>query len=284
MVELLYQPSLRSKLGVLLASARMRLITISRYRGQLALDLVMPIVFAAMPILLGRATGGAAAADNFLRNTGTANYVAYMLIGSSAFTIVTYAFWHTGYWVRWEQETGTLEAIYLAPTNKLWLVAGVALYSMLRSLISATAAYLIGSAIFHVNPFQGELLIAVAFVVSGLVPLLGVSFLFGALILKLKQANALVNLMQWGVTLLMGVFFPVAVFPPMARVLAWLFPPTWMVNGVRSALLGVGFFFGRWYRDMAVLWAFLLIAPLLGAWVFARVERNIRRNAGMGEY
>jgi len=262
----------------------MRLITISRYRGQLALDLVMPIVFAAMPILLGRATGGAAAADNFLRNTGTANYVAYMLIGSSAFTIVTYAFWHTGYWVRWEQETGTLEAIYLAPTNKLWLVAGVALYSMLRSLISATAAYLIGSAIFHVNPFQGELLIAVAFVVSGLVPLLGVSFLFGALILKLKQANALVNLMQWGVTLLMGVFFPVAVFPPMARVLAWLFPPTWMVNGVRSALLGVGFFFGRWYRDMAVLWAFMLIAPLLGAWVFARVERNIRRNAGMGEY
>src|SRR3990170_4024036 len=230
MVELLYQPSLRSKLGVLLASARMRLITISRYRGQLALDLVMPIVFAAMPILLGRATGGAAAADNFLRNTGTANYVAYMLIGSSAFTIVTYAFWHTGYWVRWEQETGTLEAIYLAPTNKLWLVAG------------------------------------------------------GALILKLKQANAIVNLMQWGVTLLMGVFFPVAVFPPMARVLAWLFPPTWMVNGVRSALLGVGFFFGRWYRDMAVLWAFMLIAPLLGAWVFARVERNIRRNAGMGEY
>ena len=69
-----------------------------------------------MPILLGRASAGAKQpGQSSFKNTGTSNYVAYMLIGSSVFTMVTFAFWHVAYWLRWEQEAGTLEALYLAP-------------------------------------------------------------------------------------------------------------------------------------------------------------------------
>jgi hypothetical protein len=35
---------------------------------------------------------------------------------------------------------------------------------------------------------------------------------------------------------------------------------------------------------MAVLWAFMLAAPLFGYWVFTRVESNVKRNEGMGEF
>lgn len=278
------EASLSSKLSVVLATARMRLLLVTRYKGQLFTEILIPIVFASMPILLGRATAGEAAEANFLANTGTANYIGYMLIGSSTFLIVSFAFWLVAYWLRFEQETGTLEAIYLTPTSRVWNAAGISLYSAVRSLISGSIAYFVGSLIFGVNPFQGELLLALAFVLVGLLPLFGMTLLFGALVVKLKEANALVNLMQWSVSLLMGVFFPVTVFPPLMRALALAFPPTWMVNGVRSALLGVGYFFGEWYRDFAVLWAFLFIAPLLGYWVFTGMERNVRGNAGMGEY
>jgi hypothetical protein len=68
------------------------------------------------------------------------------------------------------------------------------------------------------------------------------------------------------------------------RLVALLFPPTWMTNGVRSSLLGVGFFFGTWYFDLAVLWAFMLFAPLFGLWVFQGVERNLKKNEGMGQF
>jgi hypothetical protein len=57
-----------------------------------------------------------------------------------------------------------------------------------------------------------------------------------------------------------------------------------MTNGVRSALLGVGFFFQEWYLDLAVLWAFMLVAPLLGYWVFTRAEISVRRNEGVGQF
>jgi ABC-2 type transport system permease protein len=271
-------------LSVILASARMRLTTITRYPGQLVMDILVPIVLAAMPILLGRASGGANAEQVFAANTGTTNYVAYLLIGSSVFTIVSYAFWHIAYWLRWEQESGTLETLYLTPTHRIWVAAGTALYSCLRGVFSALAAFLIGSLILRVNPFQGEVLLALAFIVVGLIPLYSLTLLFGAVILKVKEANALVNLMQWGVSFLMGIFFPIAIFPPLLKVLALLFPPTWMTNGVRSALLGVGYFFDTWYLDLAVLWAFLLVTPFLGYWIFSRTENSVRRNEGMGQF
>lgn len=65
-----HNSKIRSNLAVVMASTRMRLLTISRYPGQLLLDIVIPIVFAAMPILLGRATAGANAEKIFAANTG----------------------------------------------------------------------------------------------------------------------------------------------------------------------------------------------------------------------
>lgn len=277
-------PTWRQKLSAMLAETRLRLINISRYPGQLVLEVVIPVIFAAMPMLLGRATAGADVGSVFAQNTGTTNYVAYLLIGSNVFTLVSNALWHIAHWMRFEQETGTLEAVYLTPTSSLTLAAGVALYSMARGLASGFLAYLLGCLVFAVNPFQGNLLLALAFIVVGLLPLYGVILLFGALVLHLKEANALLSLMQWFVSFLMGIFYPVLIFPPLLRLAAWLFPPTWMVNGVRSALLGVGFFFEQWYLDMAVLWVFMLLAPLVGIWVFQGVENGLKRNQGVGQF
>lgn len=276
--------ALTTNFSTLLASTRMRLLNVSRYPGMLIMDIIIPIIMASMPILLGRATAGGQAGAIFEANTGTANYVGYMIIGSSAFAMVSNAFWHIAYWVRWEMETGTLEALYLAPTSRLWVAAGVALYSLIRSLVSALLAYFLGSWILGVDPLQGELLIALAFLLVGAIPLYGFALLFGALVLKLKDANALINVMQWLVSFLMGVFFPIEVFPAVVKVAALLFPPTWITNGVRSALLGVGYFFGEWYFDLAMLWVFLLITPLFGYWIFTHVEHGIRRNEGVGQY
>ena len=277
-------PTLRHKFSAALAETRLRLLNISRYPGQLIMEFIIPIVFAAMPILLGQATAGDDAAANFAANTGTANYVAYLLIGANVFNIVTSAFWHIAYWVRFEQETGTLEAVYITPTSSAVLIAGVSLYSALRSTGTAIVAFLLGSLIFRVNPFQGDIILALLFIFIGLIPLYGIAFIFGALVLKIKESQSVLNLMQWIVSFLMGIFFPVTVLPPLLRLVAQLFPPTWMMNGVRSALLGVGFFLENWYLDMAVLWAFLLFAPLFGMWVFSRTEGNLRSNQGIGQF
>ncbi len=274
----------RRNLLAALAETRLRLLSASRYPGELFIEIIVPTILASMPILLGQAAAGPTAAANFAANTGTTNYVAYLLIGSNVFTLVTRAFWDIAYWLRFEQEIGTLEAVYLTPTSSLTLAGGVALYSAIRGVLTTSLAYLLGCLVFWVNPFQGDILLALTFILVGLIPLYGLAFLFGALVLKVKETNALVGLMQWLVSFLMGIFFPVAVLPPLVRALALAFPPTWMVNGVRSALLGVGFFFETWYLDLAVLGVFLLFVPLFSMQVFRRVEYGLRRNQGVGEF
>jgi ABC-2 type transport system permease protein len=252
----------------------------------------MPILMTALPVFLGRSVAGANASANFQQNTGTANYVAYLIIGSNVFMIVTVALWNIGFWMRREQQTGTLEALYLAPVSRLWIVAGVSLYGTVRSLATTTVAFTLGCLIFGVNPLVGNIGLAFAFLIVGMVPLYGISFLYGALVLpglsartgKVKEASALINLAQWVVNFLMGIYFPITVFPPLLRWLALSFPPTWMTNGVRASLLGVGFFFERWYGDFAILWVFVVITPLLGYWVFLMTERAIRREEGVGQF
>ncbi|MGD2026745.1 MAG: ABC transporter permease [Anaerolineales bacterium] len=268
----------------MLASTKARLLIITRYKGSAMMDILIPIVLAMLPILLGRASGGEEAAKVFAANTGTENYIAYMMIGSSVFTIVSMAFWHIANWLRWEMQSGTIESIYLTPTHRIWIAGGTAIYSMVRSILTAFIAYFIGSWILGADPLQGELLLALGFILVGTIPLYGIMLVFGALILKIKEANAIINLAQWVLNLLMGVFYPIAVLPPLARFAALLFPPTWMTNGVRSAILGVGFFFQEWYLDFAVMWAFLIIAPLVGIWVFRKAENSVRRSEGVGKF
>jgi ABC-2 type transport system permease protein len=282
--HILSSASWTQKFSAALAEAHLRLITASRNPGQLIIEIILPLLMAGLPMLLGRATAGATAADNFQSNTGTSNFVAFLLIGTNVFVIVSQAFANVAYWLRFEQETGTLEAVYLTPTSGPTLIAGVALYSALRNCVTGFVAYVIGCLIFRVNPFQGNLLLALVFIAIGLIPIYAIALLFGALVLKVKECNMLIGVMQWIVGFLMGALFPITVLPAFLRFVALAFPPTWMVNGVRSALLGVGFFFQTWYYDLVVLSAFMIFAPLLGVWVFQRVERGIRHQEGIGQF
>lgn len=274
----------RAARSAALAEARMRLLVLSRYPGQVALDILVPVIFSAMPLLLGRAVAGPASAANFAANTGTADYVPYLLIGSTVFITVNRAFWDLAYWLRYEQETGTLEAVYASPTRPLVLAAGVALYSALRSAVSGVVAYLVGCLAFGVNPFRGDVLLALVFLGVGLVPLYALGLLFASFVLRVQEAARLVMVMQWGASFLMGIFYPVAVFPPLLKAVAMAFPPTWMINGVRSAMLGVGWFFGEWYLDLAVLWVGMLLLPAVGVMVFRGAERRMLRAGGLGGF
>ncbi len=277
-------PTWQSHLSLIWSVAMTQYRLRTRYRGWFLLDTLIPTVMAAVPILLGRATGGLNAAANFEANTGTSNYVIYILIGSNVFAIVSTALWNTGFWLRREAQTGTLEALYLAPTTRFHIVAGIALQGAMRSLVNFALAFTLGCLLFQVNPLQGDILIALAFLLIGVLPMFGLSLLFGALVLKVKEANALISLMQWVVSILMGVYFPITVLPPFLRFVAMLFPPTWVNNGVRASLLGVGYFFDSWYKDLTVLWLFVLIGPLLGMWAFSRVERGMKRSEGVGQF
>ena len=102
--------------------------------------------------------------------------------------------------------------------------------------------------------------------------------------MEVKEAGSLVNLLQWVISLLMGIFFPITILPACLQFVAKVFPPAWMNNDVRSSLLDLSYFLDAWYLDLAVLFAFCLILPMLGMWVFSQAEKHVKRNQGLGTF
>ncbi len=281
------RPGWRASLAVVLAVFLGRMRIIARYRGSLFLEALLPITFAAMPILLGTSIGGSNTASNFnaqVGTTGPKDYMLFMLLGADLFMVVTIMLWVVAFWIRREMESGTLESIYLAPAKRFHVISGVTAYAFFRSLVAFLLALTVGSLILGVNPLQGNLPLMTLFLLLGLFPLWGLSFVFGALIMKLKEANSVVNLLQWVLSFLMGVFFPVTALPLFLQAVALAFPPTWMAQDIRASILGLRFFLGSWYLDLAAMWAFALVMPLLGYGVFTFTEGRLRRREGVGEY
>ena len=90
------RPGWRASVGVIWSVFRARLKIITRYKGAVLLESIIPVIFAGLPILLGSAVAGSeqAAADNFFRYTGTAgqsvaDFRLYMMMGSNTFMVVS---------------------------------------------------------------------------------------------------------------------------------------------------------------------------------------------------
>ena len=69
-MTIVLKPTFGQKLSAALAETRLRLVNVSRYPGQLAMEIIIPIVFASMPMLLGRA-------DRRLRPTRSAGRLSW---------------------------------------------------------------------------------------------------------------------------------------------------------------------------------------------------------------
>lgn len=283
----LARPSLSTVLAVIWETFVGRMKILARYRGSFLLEALLPVTFAAMPILMGTAVAGDQAAENFNKNVGTTGpdgYLLYMLIGADLFMVVTIMLWVVAFWIRREMESGTLEALYLAPAKRLHIVTGVTAYAFARSMVAFTIALVAGGLILQINVFRGDVALMAIFLLLGLLPLWGLSFIFGAIIMKLKEANSVVNLLQWVLSFFMGVFFPIAALPPALQALAYAFPPTWLTQDIRATLLGLDYFLKAWYLDLAVMWVFALAVPLIGYAVFSATEGRLRRREGVGQF
>ena len=286
------RPGPRASAGVVWSVFRARLKIITRYKGAVFLESIIPVIFAGLPILLGSAVanGEKNAAINFSTYTNldhtltAADFRLYMMMGSNTFMVVSLMLWLIGYWVRREQETGTLEALYLAPAKRIYVLAGVTSYTLVRSLLAFLTATLLGSLLFNVNPLNPFFAAAIGFLLLGIPALWGISFFFGALVMRIKEANSVIQLLQWVLAFAMGVYFPVTVFPLLLRWTAMAFPPTLMNEAIRSTLLNITSIYGPWYVVLGLMLTAAWLVPLLGYEFFGWTERRVKRDQGVGQF
>lgn len=172
---------------------------------------------------------------------------------------------------RWE---GTLEYTMMAPIRRGTQLIGSVLYAMAYGLIH-TAAILVLLGIFYRDvQFDIENVGTVAaFVLLGSFSFVGIGMLAAILpLLYVERGPQMAFVIQSVLLLVSGVYYSVTILPEWMQVLSAFSPATYVLDGVRAALLD-GVPLSDLWHDVWPLIVFGIVLIPLGMWGFSRAER-----------
>lgn len=213
--------------------------------------------------------GGAGVDTRFL--------VLYLVVGALVWRYLSLIF----YWItdivgleRWE---GTIEYTLMAPIHRLTHMAGQTLFSIVYSLASTGLVLVAATLAFRLDLTRANLPGAVVVMLAGSLSFIGIGIVGSILPLLFPERGAQMTHVIIAVLLLIsGVYYPVDVLPPALQALAVLSPATYVLQGVRAALLenaGMATLMGSIVPALVIG----VIAIPLGLQAFAAAERYAKR-------
>ncbi len=205
--------------------------------------------------------------------------MSFILLGAVLSDFVAAVFWGMGFSLKEEMDAGVLESNWLAPVPRLLLVgrtvASLALTTLTSAVMLLLAWFLFG---FRIT---GNALVALVPLVPTLVALYGFGFAFAAVVLLLREANTLIDVSSYLVTLLSGSQFPIGVLPRFLVPLSLALPLTYGYDALRGVLLGTRTILPLRY-EIALLLAAMVLLTALGYGVFRWVERRCQELGTLG--
>lgn len=281
----LVRRSLSSELRALLAVAKKEWIIFRRYPSWVMAFLIWPVLLPLGFIFTAKALGGpdGAALPAFARLAGTTDYVGFIVIGSMLWGWLNITLWDVGMQLRNEQMRGTLETNWLCPVWRISIVLGGALTKLLTSLFFLAVTVVEFWLFFGVRLIGGNLPLVLLVLLLTIPTIYGTGIAFASLVLRFKEANALVLLVRGIFMIFCGITFPVEVLPDWMQGIAAALPLTYAIRAIRAVALADATM-AAILPDLARLLAFALALPLAGYLAFSFTERRARRTGNLGQH
>jgi ABC-2 type transport system permease protein len=169
---------------------------------------------------------------------GQLDLVLYLGIGTVVWAYLRAVFANVGEMVAWERWEGTIEYTMMAPITRLAHMLGVSLFSIIYGL--ARSALLLGvlSLFFSVDLSNANLGGAALILLVGSVSFLGFGIMAAVLPLLFPERGEEMTFVISSILLLVsGVYYPISVLPDWMEPLATISPATYVLAGMRAALL-----------------------------------------------
>jgi ABC-2 type transport system permease protein len=169
---------------------------------------------------------------------GQLDLVLYLGIGTVVWAYLRAVFANVGEMVAWERWEGTIEYTMMAPISRLAHMLGVSLFSIIYGL--ARSALLLGvlSLFFSVDLSHANLGGAALILLVGSVSFLGFGIMAAVLPLLFPERGEEMTFVISSILLLVsGVYYPISVLPDWMEPLATISPATYVLEGMRAALL-----------------------------------------------
>ncbi len=169
---------------------------------------------------------------------GQLDLVLYLGIGTVVWAYLRAVFANVGEMVAWERWEGTIEYTMMAPISRLAHMLGVSLFSIIYGL--ARSALLLGvlALFFSVDLSNANLGGAALILLVGSVSFLGFGIMAAVLPLLFPERGEEMTFVISSILLLVsGVYYPISVLPDWMEPLATISPATYVLEGMRAALL-----------------------------------------------
>jgi ABC-2 type transport system permease protein len=283
--DTLVRRSLGSEWTALMAVAYKDWLIYRRYPGRLANIFIWPILFPLGFIFSAQAMSGPddSGLPAFSAVAGTADYVSFLAIGSTFYMWLNVTLWSVGFSLREEQMRGTLESNWLCPVWRISIVLGGAVTRLAVALVFLAVTVIEFWLVFGIQIVQGSPGLLLLVLLLTIPSIYGIGIAFGSLVLRFKEANALVFIVRGIFLVFCGTSYPLVVLPAwMQTIAAWL-PLTYTIQAIRT--LGVpGATLTDVAGDLQRLAVFAAVLPLFGVLAFRVTERRSRRSGSLGHF
>lgn len=203
--------------------------------------------------------------------------VLYLVIGTLVWRYLTTIF----YWItevisieRWE---GTIEYTLMAPIRRVVHMGGQTIFAVVYSLFFTGVILVVTVAMFDLDLVTANLFGGLVVLMSGSFSFIGISIMVSSLPLLFPERGAQMTHIVIAILLLVsGVYYPIEVLPAALQTLGIFSPATYVLEGVRQALLEGARTASLWPEIWPVLLMGAIAIPA-GLWVFNQAERYAKR-------
>ena len=274
---------LRQEARAAWAIARKELHIFGRYRLNAVNQVIQPLYQTLIPgVLLGATFAISGQAVGLAETAGTTDIVGYLFLGMLALNLASAGFWGVAFSIKQELDAGTLEPAWLTPTRRETFVIGMTLSGLIIAVIATVILVLIGIWLFGAE-LAPRLAIAAPVLTIASVGVLGIGYLVGAVVLRMRDANFFVDAADFIFVVLSGAAFPVIVLPELVRWISYLLPTTHALDLMRVAALDT-----RPLLPLPLEWLMLAVTSVallvVGRWAWLSTEHRLRVRGTLGQH
>jgi ABC-2 type transport system permease protein len=207
---------------------------------------------------------------------GESSYLSFIIVGNAFYVFVFAAAFVVGRVMFWERTSGTIEATFMTPMNRLAYMAGVMTAASVNSSIDLISVFLIGLLFgFQVTSFNVVLFLAGLLLTA--FALFGIGLMANAITLSFRDRTTTSNSLMLMFLVFGGIICPVELMPTWAQMISKALPLTYGIRVIRASLFGISIHDVSY--DLAILFVLGIIFVGAGALTLRLIERNLKKKA-----
>ena len=203
--------------------------------------------------------------------------VLYLLVGTIAWRFLGIIFENIGEVIAWERWEGTIEQTFMSPVPRFTHLLGMCGATLVRATAFSIAILGAVTLFVPVDLSRANVLSALVLLAVGALAFVGLGIASASFpLLWTEKGLQMAYIVQAVVLLVSGVYYPISVLPGWMQVLATISPATYVIEGMRLALLEGADLITLWPKVWPALVVGVVSVPL-GLRLFVAVERYAKR-------